>query len=380
MTSGPVYMDYQATTPLDPRVREEMAPYLGERFGNPHSVHHAYGWSAARAVTSARAKIASLLGAGDDEVILTSGATESCNIAVRGAVGPGGDRDEIVTLATEHPAVLESVRAIAGGGGRTRIVGVGPDGIVDLAELRRAVSGRTAVVSVMLVNNEIGVVQPVSEVAAIARDNGALMHTDATQAAGRMVMDVDALGVDLLSLSSHKMYGPMGIGALYVREEAFERLAPMVVGGGQERGLRSGTVPVHLAVGFGKACEIAAGEMETDSARIRELTGILWRSLSEAVPGIRLNGHERLRVPGNLNVSLPDLSGDAVAERLRESVAVSTGSACSSQGTSPSRVLSALGYSPAEALQGVRISLGRFTTEEDVSAAAEAFQGLGDDA
>lgn len=377
MTSAPVYMDYQATTPLDPRVREEMAPYLGERFGNPHSVHHAYGWSAARAVTSARAKIASLLGAGDDEVVLTSGATESCNIAVRGAVGPGGNRDEIVTLATEHPAVLESVRAIAGGGGRTRIVGVGPDGIVDLAELRRAVSGRTAVVSVMLVNNEIGVVQPVSEVAAIAHDNGALMHTDATQAAGRMAVDVDALGVDLLSLSSHKMYGPMGIGALYVREEAFERLAPMVAGGGQERGLRSGTVPVHLAVGFGKACEIAAEEMETDSARIRDLTGILWRSLSEAVPGIRLNGHERLRVPGNLSVSLPDLSGDAVAERLRESVAVSTGSACSSQGTSPSHVLSALGHSPAEALQGVRISLGRFTTEEDVSAAAEAFQELG---
>ena len=377
MTPAPVYMDYQATTPLDPRVREEMAPYLGERFGNPHSVHHAYGWSAARAVTAARAQIASLLGAGDDEVILTSGATESCNIAVRGAIGRSEDRDEVVTLATEHPAVLETVRALADGGGRTRIVGVGPDGVVDLAELREAVSIRTAVVSVMLVNNEIGVVQPVSAVAAIARDNGALMHTDATQAAGRMAVDVDALGVDLLSLSSHKMYGPMGIGALYVREEAFERLAPVVAGGGQERGLRSGTVPVHLAVGFGKACEIAVMDMEADSARLRELTGLLWRSLFGSLPGIRLNGHERLRVPGNLNVSLPDLSGDAVAERLRESVAVSTGSACSSQGASPSHVLSALGYSPAEALQGVRISLGRFTTEEDVSAAAEAFQELG---
>ena len=380
MTSAPVYMDYQATTPLDPRVREEMLPYLRERFGNPHSVHHAYGWSAARAVTTARAQVASLLGAGDDEVILTSGATESCNIAIRGAVGPATGRDEVVTLATEHPSVLETVHALARGGVRTRIVGVGPDGIVALAELRKAVSSRTAVVSVMLVNNEIGVVQPVSEVAAIAHDNGALMHTDATQAAGRMAVDVDALGVDLLSLSSHKMYGPMGIGALYVRDSAFERLAPVVAGGGQERGLRSGTVPVHLAVGFGRACEIAVADMETDSARIRELTGALWRSLSESLPGIRLNGHERLRVPGNLNVSLPGMSGDAAAERLRESVAVSTGSACSSQGTSPSHVLSALGYSPAEALQGIRISLGRFTTEEDVSASAGAFRELGDNA
>ena len=380
MTSAPVYMDYQATTPLDPRVREEMLPYLRERFGNPHTVYHAYGWSAARAVATARTRIASLIGAGDDEVILTSGATESCNIAIKGAIGRDDSRDEVVTLTTEHPAVLETVRAIADRGGRTRIVGVGSDGIADLAELRRAVSGRTAVVSVMLVNNEIGVVQPVSEVAAIAHGNGALMHTDATQAAGRMAVDVDALGVDLLSLSSHKMYGPMGIGALYVREEAFARLAPVVAGGGQERGLRSGTVPVHLAVGFGKACEIAVEEMEADSARIRELTGLLWRSLSESLPGIRLNGHERLRVPGNLNVSFQDLSGDAVAERLQESVAVSTGSACSSQGASPSHVLSALGYSPAEALQGVRISLGRFTTDEDVSAAAGAFRELGGNA
>ena len=312
-------------------------------------------------------------------MILTSGATESCNIAIRGSVGSASGRDEIVSVATEHPAVLETVRALAEDGIRTRIVGVEPDGVVDPAQVRELVCDRTAVVSVMLVNNEIGVVQPVSEITAIAHNCGALMHTDATQAAGRMAVDVDTLDVDLLSLSSHKMYGPMGIGALYVRDSAFERLSPVVTGGGQERGLRSGTVPVHLSVGFGKACEIAVAEMKSESSRIRELTIALWSSLSRYLPGTRLNGHERLRVPGNLNVSFPGLSGAAVTAHLKEYIAISTGSACSSHGTTPSHVLSALGYSPDEAMRGVRISLGRFTTENDISAAAEAFRRLGGD-
>lgn len=377
MESDPIYLDYQASTPLDPKVREVMLPYLCECFGNPHSVHHAYGWSTARAVATARAQIASLLGAGDDEVILTSGATESCNIAIRGSIGLTSGRDEIVSVATEHPAVLETVRALAEDGIRIRIIGVRPDGVVDPAQVQESVCDRTAVVSVMLVNNEIGVVQPVSEIAAIAHNYGALMHTDATQAAGRMAVDVDTLNVDLLSLSSHKMYGPMGIGILYVRDSTFKRLSPVITGGGQERGLRSGTVPVHLAVGFGKACEIAVAEMEPESSRIRELTAVLWSSLSRYLPGIRLNGHAQLRVPGNLNVSFPGLSGAAVTAHLKRYVAISTGSACSSHGSSPSHVLSALGYSPAEALQGVRISLGRFTTEDNISAAAEAFRRLG---
>ena len=374
MISSPVYLDYQATTPPDPRVQEAMQPFLKEQFGNPHSIQHSFGWKAAKAVAEGRAQVAAFLDSDDREIIFTSGATESCNIALRGTTKKSACRNEIITIATEHPAVLETAQALSLDGVYIRKIGVGSDGIVDLDALQDAISDQTAIVSVMLVNNEIGVVQPIAEIASIAHKFGALMHTDATQAAGRLEIDVDSLKVDLLSLSSHKVYGPMGIGALYVRNSIFNRIKPVTTGGGQERGLRPGTLPVHLVVGFGKACEIALDEAEGDSLRINKLTSRLWQSLKKNVSGIQLNGNEHQRVPGNLNLSLPGVSGDEVVARLEDSVAISTGSACSSQGTKPSHVLTALGQPPLLALQAVRISLGRFTTEEEVAFTALAFE------
>ncbi len=374
MASAPVYLDYQATTPLDPRVRDAMQPFLQERFGNPHAIHHAYGWNAARAVAEGRAQVAALLGADDQEIIFASGATESCNIALRGTIKRSTGRNEIITVATEHPAVLETVRALGLDGVPIRKIGVNPDGIMDMDEMQDAISDKTAIVSAMLVNNEIGVVHPVAEIASIAHEHGALMHTDATQAAGKIGIDVDSLGIDLLSLSSHKVYGPMGIGVLYVHNDTFDRIGPVATGGGQERGLRPGTLPVHLVVGFGAACEIALNETEKDSLRIRKLTSRLWQLLQKSAPGLQLNGHKYQRVPGSLNVSFPGISGDEVIAGLEGSVAISTGSACSSRGVEPSHVLTALGQPPLSALQAVRISLGRFTTEEDIMLAALAFE------
>lgn len=378
MPERPIYLDYQATTPVDPRVLDAMLPCYRDCFGNPHSVHHEYGFAASRAVASARAAVAELIGADDDEIVFVSGATESCNLAFQCAVHPSRseERNEIVTLATEHPAVLETARALASLPRNNLLLHelpVKPNGLVDLDIVRAAVSNRTLIVSTMLANNEIGVVQPVAEIASIARRHDVLMHTDATQAAGRLQIDVDELGVDLLSLSSHKIYGPMGVGALYIRKKHQPDIVPLLRGGGQERGLRSGTVPLPLVVGFGKACELAIDEFDADTARIAELSSSLRSRLLERFPGAVLNGHPDCRVPDNINLSLPGLSADEVVATLRHELAFSTGSACSSTGTSPSHVLLALGRSPAEALGAFRLSLGRFTTPEEVNSAFRAF-------
>ncbi|MBY0338945.1 MAG: cysteine desulfurase [Acetobacteraceae bacterium] len=383
MRNRPVYLDNHATTPADPRVLAAMRPWWEENFANPASIEHAMGREAEAAVEAAREQVAELIGAEAREIVLTSGATESNNLAIKGAArfharhGDGGRR-RIVTLATEHKCVLESVRDLEAEGFEPVILPVGPDGLIELDALRDAVDSRTLLVSVMAVNNEIGVIQPLAEVAAIAREAGALFHTDAAQAAGRIPLDVEAIGADLLSLSGHKMYGPKGIGALYVRRRPRARIAPLMSGGGQERGLRSGTLPAPLVVGLGEAARIAAGEGLLDTGRIREQAGLLLDGLTRAIPGLRLNGHPEARVPGNLNLTFPGGVDAQALMRAAPDVCVSTGSACSSAEVAPSYVLKALGLADGEARATLRIGLGRFTspadTERAIASLAEAWR------
>ncbi len=365
----PVYLDNQATTPTDPRVVDAMLPWFTERFGNPHSVEHRMGTEAEAAVDTARAEIAALIGAEPREIVLTSGATESNNIAIKGAArhaAASGDlRRRIVTVATEHKCVLESVADLAAEGFEPIVLPVEPDGRLDPARLADALAVPTLLVSVMAVNNETGVVQDIASLAAIARSHAALFHTDAAQAAGKIPLDVT--GIDLLSLSSHKLYGPKGVGALYVRRRPRVRLTPLFSGGGQERGLRAGTVPTPLIVGFGMACRLAAAEMEADEARIAVLRQRLLDGLSASVT---INGSWQHRIAGNLNLTF-----DAPAlEMLRRmpDLCVSTGSACSSAAIEPSYVLRALGLDMSAAQRTLRIGLGRFTSPADVDFAAQA--------
>lgn len=379
MSAAPVYLDYQATTPLDPRVADEMAPFWGTKFGNPHSQGHRYGWDARDAVTAARADVAALIGADDDEIVFTSGATESCNLAIRGVAraAAGDRRRKIITVATEHPAVLETVQWLgAHDDFEAVILPVDGRGLLDPTVLRTALDAETLLVSVMAANNEIGAVQPLAEIADLCHAAGAVLHTDATQAIGRMRVDVDELGVDLLSMSGHKVYGPNGIGALFVRSRHDLRLEPVTTGGAQERGLRPGTVPTPLVVGFGAACRIAAQQLRSDVARVSDLTTRLLTCLRRACPGVQLFGPVRERIPGSLNVGFPGVSAEEVIAGVSDRIAISTGSACSSATAAPSRVLLALGLDPEAAATGIRISLGRFTTEDDVRKACEAFDVL----
>ena len=362
------YLDYQATTPVDPRVRDIMLPYLGDQFGNPHSINHSYGWEAANAVRTARGHVADLIGADDDEILFTSGATESCNLALRGATkARGGIRDKVITAATEHPAVLETVRDLGRSGYRATVLPVQKDGLLDLASLERAIDERTSLVSIMAANNEIGVLQPLREIASLCRAHGALFHTDATQAAGRIAIDVDTWGVDLLSLSAHKVYGPKGIGVLFVRIE------PVVTGGGQEQGLRPGTVPAPLAVGLGEASRVALEQLDEDASRVAQLADRLRHGILNACPSVRFFGHLQKRLPGSLSVGFPGVSADEVIDAVSGRIAISTGSACSSGTAEPSKVLLALGLSPAIAASGVRVSLGRFTCGTEIDTAISAF-------
>ena len=368
MNSRQAYLDYQATTPVDPRARDAMLPYLGDHFGNPHSINHAYGWQAADAVRLARGRVAEFVGADDDEIVFTSGATESCNLALRGAAKAStSGRNKVVTVATEHPAVLETVQDLRCAGHEVTVLPVTSDGLLDLADLQRALDGRTVLLSIMAANNEIGVLQPLAEIARLCHAAGALFHTDATQAAGRIGIDVDAWGVDLLSLSAHKVYGPKGIGALYVRSGV--PVQPVMTGGGQEHGLRPGTVPAPLAVGFGMACQVASEQWEEDAGRISQLTLRLRDGIQRACPAVRFFGHLAQRLPGSLSMGFPGVSATEVIEIVSDSIAISTGSACSSGTTEPSRVLLALGLDPETAATGVRISLGRFTTEREIDTA-----------
>ncbi len=368
----PTYLDYQATTPVDPRVVEALLPWLTEHFGNPHSANHALGWEAAEAVEQARAQVAALIGAEPREILFTSGATESNNLAIKGALRfrrQHEGRDGVVTLASEHKCVLESAKALEREGARVTILPLLPSGLVDLAALETALDERTALVSVMAVNNEIGVVQPLAEIARLAHAKGAWLHSDAAQAAGKLPLDVRALELDLVSLSAHKLYGPKGIGALFVRRRPRVRLEPLFDGGGQERGLRSGTLAPFLCVGFGTAAALAQAEMAAESERLWILHRRLKQRLAEAIPGAVFNGDPERRIPGNLNLAIPGVEAQALLRALPE-LALSTGSACTSAEGEPSYVLRALGLPDDLAAGAIRIGLGRMTTVAEVDLAA----------
>jgi cysteine desulfurase len=375
-----IYLDYQATTPTDPRVVEAMLPYFSERFGNPHSVEHAFGWEAEKAVDAARAEIAALIGAEGREIIFTSGATESNNLAIKGAARfqrQHFGKDQVVTLATEHKCVLESVKTLEKEGFRVTVLPVQANGLVDLGRLDAAIDQNTVLVSVMAVNNEIGVIQPMAKIGALCHERGVLFHTDAAQAFGKIPLDVESMGIDLMSISGHKIYGPKGIGALYVRRRRPRvRLTPLMDGGGQERGLRSGTVPPPLAVGLGRAASIAAAEMDKEAKRLASLRDRFLEGLREALgnsgPAIAVNGDLHRRLPGNLNLRIEGVDVHRLLKRLGGRIALSSGSACSSAAVEPSYVLRALGLSEAEAAGSLRVGLGRMTTEAEVDAALEA--------
>lgn len=374
----PIYLDNQATTRVDPRVLDAMLPYFTEHFGNPHSTSHPYGHTAAAAVEAARGELAALIGADPREIVFTSGATEANNLAIKGAARfarahpPGGAvRDHIVTLATEHKCVLESCAELEREGFAVTYVPVEPDGLVALDKLEAAIGPRTLLVSVMAAHNEIGVIQPLAEIGALCRARGILFHTDAAQAAGKIPLDVEAVQISLMSISGHKLYGPKGIGALYVRRRPRTRLLPLIDGGGQERGLRSGTLPTPLCVGFGRAAAIALDEMAEEAARLRLLRDRLYRGLARRVPGLALNGNAERRLPGNLNLGFPGIAAPALIEAC-PSIAISTGSACTSATVEPSYVLRALGQPDAVANTAIRIGLGRFNTAAEVDFAVDA--------
>jgi cysteine desulfurase len=370
--SKPVYLDYHATTPVDPRVLEAMIPYFSERFGNAASRQHAFGWEAEQAVDAARGRIASLINATSGEIIFTSGATESNNLAIKGAARALRDRgDHVVTVATEHKSVLDSCRRLEQEGWRLTVLGVSSDGLVDLDELRGCITDRTVLVSVMAANNEIGFLQPLADIAAIVKPHGALLHTDAAQAAGKIPLDVDALGVDLLSLTAHKCYGPKGSGALYVRRRRPRlQLECLIDGGGHENGLRSGTLNVPGIVGLGAAAEIAQREMAQEGPRLASLRDRLLNGLRANLDGLRLNGCPVRRLPHNLHVSFDGVEGEALLMALGD-LAVSTGSACSSGSQKPSHVLEAIGAVGDRAGASIRFGLGRTTTEAEIDLAIE---------
>jgi cysteine desulfurase len=371
-TTRPIYLDYQATTPTDPRVVEAMLPYFSERFGNPHSIHHRLGEEAEAAVETARGQIAALIGAEPREIIFTSGATESNNLAIKGAARfHKARRPHLVTLVTEHKCVLESCRRMESEGVEVTYLPVQGNGLVDLDRLAAAVTERTALVSIMAVNNEIGVIQPLTEIGALCREKGAYFHCDAAQAAGKIPLDVQAMSIDLMSISGHKFYGPKGIGVLYVRRRPRVRLVPLIDGGGQERGLRSGTLPAPLCVGLGVACAIAAEEMAREGARLAALRRKLLDGLCARLDGLHVNGDPVRHIPGNLNVSFDGVEAETLMEAL-PGLAMATGSACTSASVEPSYVLRALGLPDARAASSLRIGLGRFTTEEEVDIAIES--------
>lgn len=369
--NDPLYLDYQATTPTDPRVVEAMEPYWTAKFGNPHSRNHHYGWEAEDAVEIARGQLASLINANPKEIIFTSGATESNNLAIKGVAKFYGDKkNHIITCVTEHKCVLETCRALQQDGFDVTFLPVKENGLVDLDELRAAITDKTLIVSIMAVNNEIGVIQPLKEIGQICRENKVFFHTDAAQAAGKIPMDVEDMNIDLMSISGHKVYGPMGIGALYVRKKPRVRLVPLIHGGGQERGMRSGTLPTPLVVGLGKAAELAQKEMAAEAERLHDFQHRLFEGLRQRIPEIYLNGDMDHRIPGNLNISFAYVEGEGLMMGIKD-LAVSSGSACTSASLEPSYVLRALGVDEELAHTSLRLGLGRFTTEEDIDYAIE---------
>jgi cysteine desulfurase len=365
----PIYLDYQATTPLDPRVLEAMMPYFTYKFGNPHSRSHSYGWEAEEGVEKARAQVAKLIGADEKEVIFTSGATESNNLAIRGVAEFYRDRkNHVVTTVTEHKCVLDTCRHLEQNGFEVTYLPVQKNGIIDLDVLRAAITDKTVVVSIMAVNNEIGVIQPLTEIGKICREKKVFFHTDAAQAAGKIPLDVEAMNIDLMSISGHKIYGPKGIGALYVRRKPRVRLVPLIVGGGQERGFRSGTLPTPLCVGLGEAAEICMKEMDGEAKRLKKLQARMLKGLNDKLTDIVLNGDLDHRIPGNLNISFAFVEGESLMMGIK-GLSVSSGSACTSASLEPSYVLRALGVEEDMAHTSLRFGLGRFTTEQEIDTA-----------
>lgn len=367
----PIYMDNQATTPLDPRALEAMMPWLTTRFGNAASRSHTFGWEAEAAVDQARQQVAALIGASPKEVIFTSGATESDNLALKGIVEAHRERgNRIITQVTEHKAVLDTCHHIEKSGCRVTYLPVNSDGLINLDELRRAIDDKTILVTIMAANNEIGVIQPIAEIGQICRERSVLFHSDAVQAAGKIPLDVNAMRIDALSVSAHKLYGPKGVGALYVRRRnPHVEIAEQINGGGHERGMRSGTLNVPCIVGFGKACEIATQEMASEAERLLRLRDRLRQQLESTLDQVRVNGSLEHRLPGNLNMSFAGVEGEALLMGLSD-VALSTGSACTSAALEPSHVLRALGLGDEIAHSSLRFGLGRFNTEAEVDYAA----------
>lgn len=369
----PIYLDYSATTPVDPRVAEKMIPYLVEKFGNPASRSHAFGWETESAVEEAREEVAKLVNADAKEIVWTSGATESNNLAIKGAAHfYSGKGKHIVTLKTEHKAVLDTCRELEREGFEVTYLDVRDNGLLDLDVFKAALRPDTILVSVMFVNNEIGVIQPIAEIGEICRAKGIIFHVDAAQATGKVVIDLNALKVDLMSFSAHKTYGPKGIGALYIRRKPRVRLEAQMHGGGHERGFRSGTLPTHQIVGMGEAFRIAREEMASENERIRSLRDRLYRGLSD-IEAVYVNGdfgNDAQRVPHNLNISFAYVEGESMLMAIKD-LAVSSGSACTSASLEPSYVLRALGREDELAHSSIRFTIGRFNTEEEIDYAVK---------
>lgn len=371
----PIFLDYQSTTPCDPRVVEKMLPWFTEKFGNPHSRSHAYGWEAEEATEIARQQVADAIGASSKEIVFTSGATESNNLALKGVARFFKDKkNHIITVTTEHKCVLDSARHLEQEGFEVTYLPVEKNGLIDLEKLKAAITDKTVLVSVMMINNEIGVIQPIKEIGAICREREVFFHTDAAQSFGKMPINVDEMNIDLMSISAHKIYGPKGIGALYVRRRPRVRLVPMINGGGQERGMRSGTLPTPQVVGFGEAARLAVAEMAADASRIRYLSDKFLHAIVDSVPDVFLNGDREQRWPGCLNLSFAYIEGESMIMAIKD-LAVSSGSACTSASLEPSYVLRSIGVGEDLAHTSIRFGFGRFTTEAEVDEAIRIVRG-----
>ncbi|WP_341786718.1 IscS subfamily cysteine desulfurase [Rickettsia endosymbiont of Cantharis rufa] len=369
--SLPIYMDYQATTPIDPRVMEEMLPYFTTKFGNPHSRSHSFGWEAENAVEEARAKVAKLIGADTKEIIFTSGATESNNLAIKGiAKFYGNKKNHIITVLSEHKCVLDACRHLEQEGVKVTYLPVKSNGIIDLGTLKNAITDQTMLVSVMAVNNEIGVIQPLKEIGKICREGGVFFHSDIAQGFGKIPIDVNEFNIDLASISGHKIYGPKGVGALYVRKKPRVRVTPLISGGGQERGMRSGTLPTPLIVGLGTTAEIAYNEMEKDTKHVNYLFDRFLNNINSRISEVYLNGDKDQRYKGNLNLSFAGVEGESIILAIKD-LAVSSGSACTSASLEPSYVLRSMGIGEELAHTSIRFGVGRFTTEQEIDYAVD---------
>ncbi|MAR55597.1 MAG: IscS subfamily cysteine desulfurase [Rickettsiales bacterium] len=371
----PIFMDYQSTTPCDPRVVDTMIPWLTEKFGNPHSRSHAYGWEAEEATEIARQHVAGLIGANPKEIVFTSGATESNNIAIKGVAQFYKEKkNHIVTLTTEHKCVLDSCRHLEQQGFDVTYLKVQNNGLVNLDDLKAAITDKTVMVSIMAVNNEIGVIQPLKDIGAICREKGVFFHTDAAQAFGKIPLDVEEMNIDLMSISGHKIYGPKGVGALFVRRRPRVRIQPLITGGGQERGLRSGTLATHQVVGLGEAARIAKETMGAEAERVRMLSDRFLKAVMDEVPDVYLNGDREHRWPGCINLSFAYIEGESMIMAIKE-LAVSSGSACTSASLEPSYVLHSIGVGDDLAHTSIRFGIGRFTTEEEIDRAIQVVRG-----